>query len=354
MVRQVIGVDPGYVNYAICKIGFNGFDYNRETLVEMPRLSVFNLEIWDLQGSFIIRPSEVDGGEAKLITVKPVPTGATTIRDWMDKLNQFITDSAWIHEKDSSGRLPRVTVENQCGHIKNKDYTMFKIARATEAYIKRLDKKQKRIIGKSARKYGIKSDGSLIYSGRKCTSVEIVRNLLTALGLFNWIRYLDSLIECGQKIDDICDAILLALQVAIKEYEEEQKKAPKSQNTNIDNSTYPKLLSVINTETGENEYLYNESDSDSEDSFKQQKPTRKKKTATKKDTSKPKKTTVKATRKKKRVEDEEPSPDNKKRRRTICIEIDQEEEESSKEKKPLKTKAPYKEKKTPSKRARFC
>ena len=260
MPREVIGIDPGYVNYAICKLRFTGLQYDPVHRIETPLFTVQNLEIWDLSASCIIRHTESTGGEARLDKVGESPSGKTCLRDWLNKLNEFIDAADWIHTKDSeTGKLPRVTVENQCGHIKNGDYTMFKIAKATEAYIKRHDKKEKgRIIGKSARKYGIKSDGKLAYGGRKSTSVDVVRSLFTASKLDNWITYLDSLLRYGQKIDDLCDAILLALQVAINEHEEATKTKKKLNYSQLDKKTYPILLSVVNTATGKEEYNHEE------------------------------------------------------------------------------------------------
>lgn len=258
MTKEVIGIDPAYINYAICKIRFRGIEYDPVSRIEMPLFTVENLEIWDLAASCIIRHTEVDGGEARLTSVGEPTAKKTVIRDWLNKLEEFITAATWIHTANSeTGKLPRVTIENQCGHIKNGDYTMFKIARATQAYIKRCDKKKSRIIGLSARKYGIKSDGKLAYGGRKNTATEVVRSLFTAMGLDNWLRYLDSLVQYGQKIDDVCDAILLALQVAMNEHEEDQKRKAKTGGldfASIDNTTYPILLSVTNTETGKEEF----------------------------------------------------------------------------------------------------
>ncbi len=365
MPTEVIGVDVGYRNFAICKIRFEGLRYNRETMEEMPIFTVTHMEMWDLMNSRCLRNSQSDGGKLEIYRIPYSLINPTNINQWLCSLNHFLNRSPWIFEKyseteDSPLILPRVTVENQCGHIlKNKNkkkyrhngeedkydgYDMFRIGAAVETSIHMRDlcdegpdfkKLLTRVIGKSALKYGIKSDGSLKYPVRKEDSIEITRALLKELGMHNWLVYLDSLLDMKQKIDDICDAILLALQVAVTEYELKVKNDMKNginvpvvytemDYSRVDNKTYPKLLSAVlldgsNGGKGKIEFEFLDDDSLSEDW--------------------PKK------RKQKEESDEEPKPKKRKyNKKVVPLEI---------ETIPTKKrKSTAKEKKAPTKKAK--
>lgn len=323
MPNEVVGVDPGYRNYAIAKLSFSELRYNREGTTEMPIFMPLHMEVWDLQNSRCIRNSRADGGPCEMYRIPHSLTQPTTITQWLPSLNHFFLRSTWLREsfklkEDGPPLLATVTVENQCGHIKNGKFDFFKIGNATETSIHMADlchlgleykKLLTRIIGKSAKKYGVpndharkKNDDTRFYPGRKDTAVMVVRTLFKDLGLVGWIAFLDSVEAMGQKVDDMCDALLLALQVAVNQYEEQQKNERKARRepiedeeerldySNIDSSTYPKLLSSIRYDAnGEPvcEFIIDDSSSEEEESLKK-KPKKPRKAATPKRKAEPK------------------------------------------------------------------
>ena len=281
MVKEIIGFDPAYINYAVVKLRFERLDYRRTEngiLEEMPIFTVSHMEVWNLRDGKVIRNSEPDGGNAETYLLPRSMVHPTGIKEWLATLNHIIVRSPWIHEtysekEGSTPVLPAVTIEIQCDHIKNGRLDMFRIGNGTETSIHMADlyhhglamtKLFTRQLGRSARKYGIKSNGSLEYVERKDASIGIVRTLFKALGLDNWLAYLDSVVRMGQKIDDLCDSLLLALHIAVEEFEVQQKKARKGpiDYTNIDNTIYPKLL--VSSLSGVTEFEFND-DSDEDE-----------------------------------------------------------------------------------------
>lgn len=266
---DVVGIDPAYKNFAIVKLRFTGVRYINNFTEELPIFEPTNMEIWNLRDARGIRNTLSSGGAAETYRIPYALIHPTKITDWLASLNHFLLRANWVFEAYSATEggpadlLPRVTVENQCDHIKNGRFDMFRIGNACETSIHMRDLCEKgtsfnrlmtRVMGKSARKYGILSDGSLLYAERKGAAIDVTRALFKELNLNGWIDFLDGVLKIGQKIDDLCDALLLALQVAMDEYETKQKNDRKRQPvtddtaldyTNIDNTTYPKLLSSI-------------------------------------------------------------------------------------------------------------
>lgn len=384
MPKEIIGIDIGYRNFAICKLRFEGLRYNRDSTEEMPIFTVSHMEVWDLQNSRAIMNSQVDGGPLETYRIPHSLVNPTNINQWLCSLNHFLNRSPWIYKKYSEDGgdesplvLPRVTIENQCGHIlrnKNKKkYThngekdkydgwdMFRLVNCVETSIHMRDlcdadptfnKLLTRVIGKSALKYGIKSNGSLEYPERKEESVEITRALFKALGMDNWNVYMDSLLSMKppQKVDDICDALLLALQVAVVEYEIELRNKQKNgmnmpivytdmDYTKFDNSVYPKLLSSVlldGSNEGKGVIEYEFLDESEEDDFKKKKPVKKRAYSKKKE------------RDDDDDDDEEEEPKPKKRKYTRkVVSIDDDAITPIK-----KRKASPKEKKAPTKKSK--
>lgn len=295
MVKEIIGFDPAYLNYAVVKLRFERLDYRRTedgSLEEMPIFTVSHMEVWNLRDGKVLRNSEPDGGKAETYLVPRSMVHPTGIKEWLATLNHIIARSPWIHEtysveEGSVPVLPAVTIEIQCDHIKNGRFDMFRIGNCTETSIHMADLYQHglamtklftRQLGRSARKYGIKSNGSLEYVERKDASIGIVRTLFKALGLDNWLAYLDSVVKMGQKIDDLCDSLLLALNIAVEEFLVQQKKAKKGpiDYTNVDNTIYPKLLA--SSLSGVTEFEFNDDSDDEEEVVtptKKRKPTKK-------------------------------------------------------------------------------
>ena len=247
--RRVAGVDPGYVNFAICQIEFRGLRYNDDYTEEIPVFSILHWQIWDLRAGMSMCNSLPTGGRYTRCSTRarPLPgdtlevnVKASTLDDWLAQMNHFITRSAWLFERSGDDQaLCDVTVENQFDQIKSRGnkFDMLLISRQFAGSIDALDKRnaepvpagqqrpiRARKFAKSTLKHGIKNNGVLTYGGRKGTSVEITYALLRQMDLDGWIDFLASVAAAGQKIDDLCDAFLLALIYATREYEEVLKQ----------------------------------------------------------------------------------------------------------------------------------
>jgi hypothetical protein len=130
-----------------------------------------------------------------------------------------------------------LSTEVQCGHIKNKNektgtqkWDITLLSHILPSSIDMVDRKNKkdavvvddnvpdrRLIGKLY-KYGVSNEE---YDGRKEDSINVTRDLLAVLGLQDAIDFLDNLLvkKPSQKVDDLADAFLLALQTAIEEWQ---------------------------------------------------------------------------------------------------------------------------------------
>ena len=268
--KRTIGVDPGTRNLALCQLRFEGFRYDPATMEQIPLVTPLHLELWDIKSGICLRNSAADGGRfercSTRVEMRVTDDKDTDIDDWIAQMNHFIVRSDWIFEREEDeGELAMLTVENQCDHIKTKGkrWDMFLVSNIFASSVDIMDKHNAaidaldkaaasgvalvvsnnplnrpkrplhhRTFAKSSAKYGIKSDGALVYGGRKSTGVDITRELFRLLGLTRWILFLDSVENSGQKIDDLCDAFLLALQYAIDEYEAWLKSEKKTTKTN--------------------------------------------------------------------------------------------------------------------------
>lgn len=270
------GMDPGSVNLANCGIVLNGLKYNEDRTMEIPDFYPTNMEVWNLKTGTAIRNSSPNGGKFEKYSIPLLDLNTTrenNLDTWIARLNHFIASSSWMFKyynpydsdyKESNHKnyspeylkdltLPSITVENQMDHIVNKKknpygkpkFDMFRISNEFATSIHMCDvingrKERNKAIHLSYRdtckgslKYGMRNDGSREYEERKGDSVIITLELFKILGLTQWIVFLESVKKSGQKIDDLCDALLLALQAAINEYElnlKLNKKNPSSTN----------------------------------------------------------------------------------------------------------------------------
>jgi hypothetical protein len=354
-MRQ-IGIDPGSVNFGVGDVRFDGFRYDPTTQEETPLFTPLHMELWNLKTGTCIRNSRVDGGPFELYTIPSAPTyPKTEIGDWTASLNHFIGASQWIFETP----LPDVTVENQFDHIKSQGnkFDMFLISNVFGTSIHMTDlcnaasngasmPLHSRLIEKSSSKYGMYQNGThgRDHDGNKAECIQIMRSLLKLSGHHGWIQFLDSVLKSGQKIDDLCDALSLALQKAIAKHTKRQKEAKKKRpdedavmeanakqanakqaiglrpvpygNVNhklFDNTTYPILLSSVRIDDDGNEFPDFPSYDEAEDTTKQAsaKQADAKQDGAKQDKAKPKR---KYTPRKKKDSDMDSTPPTKKRK----------------------------------------
>ena len=239
-----IGVDPGTVNFGICRIRvLEGGTHN------LPLWEFENWELWDLKGGSAIRASE--GGGRNFLRL-PLP-GRTTlslpdgIDGWLATLSHFIADAAWLYERQD-GALAAISVENQFDHIESQGarMDMLMVSQVFARCVQTVDilnaQQQRKVTGanlfcfpvrelnKHSRKYGVSNerteksnDRKARHAERKAKVIEVTYGLLHDSGKVEWIAFLDAVKSSGQKLDDLCDAFLLALASALRLTEEEAK-----------------------------------------------------------------------------------------------------------------------------------
>jgi len=247
---RCIGVDPGLVNHAICRIAFRGFEYRRAAqdgapagaLTKVPLFDILDWELWNLKRKITYR----NDGTGRVRTNKYENTGTVSeeLLPMGAHMNQFVRDAAWLFEKDEhTQQLVPLISELQCGHVKRGNTAeVYAIAHLLPCAIRandlcNQDGHTRRIVS-GARKYGIRRDEkagrtpqeeALIYQRHKQKSEEVGKALLTLLGHKQWLTFLN-LIEMAQKRDspnkkkapqvhDLTDALLLALHWAVQEWE---------------------------------------------------------------------------------------------------------------------------------------
>jgi hypothetical protein len=257
---QVIGTDPGSVNFGLCHVKLHGFmkkeaiDDEPASSTYLPIVSILNWELWNIKKQLITRfaptlPKKfVIIDHSKMTTPSQDeegggPNSDTDTTILKVSLNKLISESGWIFETyrsplfDNQSTLPMLSTEVQCGHIKNKNektgaqkWDITLLSHILPSSIDMVDRKNKkdavvvddnvpdrRLIGKLY-KYGVSNEE---YDGRKEDSINVTRDLLAVLGLQDAIDFLDNLLvkKPSQKVDDLADAFLLALQTAIEEWQ---------------------------------------------------------------------------------------------------------------------------------------
>jgi hypothetical protein len=235
----LIAVDPGIVHHAIIRILFRGFKYKNDTktnqLVKIPDYDILNWEHWDLK---------------RRITYKMLPDGTLKTSKyggnnelsedrlrWDENMALFIASADWLFEKDEYGNLAPIVTEIQPGYIKNEEVDVYTISRQLTCAVKSHDIKyhncQDRKLINAAKKYGIPSDGSLNYRGRKDKSDEVTFNILEVTGKKEAITFLQ-LVPLAQKrdvpnryeyykTDDLSDCHGLGLEQGARICEERDK-----------------------------------------------------------------------------------------------------------------------------------
>jgi hypothetical protein len=241
-IRKV-GFDPGSVNMGVALVDFRGFRYSEDRSVEIPICRPLHMAVWNLKMSNSLSGHASDGDDDEQAapierTRRQLPRcQGNDLAAWMAALQLMVRDSEWLFEQydlqaDGVGRLPSTTLENQWDHIQTcgNKFDMFLMSKVCPATVEAVDAERRAASDKgvrhpvrrrqgSSRKYGIKSDGALDHADRKAEAIAVTRRLFEMLGLHEWIVFLDGVLRSGQKIDDMCDAFLLALQAAITEYE---------------------------------------------------------------------------------------------------------------------------------------
>ncbi len=235
----LIAVDPGIVHHAIIRLRSRGFIYknNPKTnqLMKIPDYDILNWEHWDLKRKITYRM--LPNGTLKTSKYGGNNEPTEDKIEWHANLALFIASTDWLFEKDENGKLVPIITEIQPGYIKNEDVDVYTISNIFPSIVKSHDIKyhncHDREIANGAKKYGIPSDGSLSYRGRKDKADEITFNLLEVTEKKEAITFLQ-LVPLAQKrdvpdkyqyykTDDLSDCHGLGLEQCARRCEELDK-----------------------------------------------------------------------------------------------------------------------------------
>ena len=225
MKHQVTyGSDVGSTNWGFAGVRSRGLlrpvDQDGAVMYEgaLPDITVLRIERWDLkQGRVLTHDANWN---PVLLQLEGVAEGKSELMaDWRRALRRCLSRLPELFEADAeTGTLPVFVTENQCDMAKT-DYhktEMLRLAEQFQAQVDSLDF-EKELQGRINRyancKYMMRNDHSLgERPDRKIESVRIGLQLLADLGLEGPLRFLQGLQARGEKIDDMIDALLLAIQ----------------------------------------------------------------------------------------------------------------------------------------------
>ena len=120
-----------------------------------------------------------------------------------------------------SSELPMVVCENQHDQVKSPHLAvMYRLVKFLTQELCAMDSLRctwTRVCVNRQRKYGMRHDGSHgTYAGRKATSIVVATALLERYCATPLLEVLDAARDAKHKLDDLCDALLLALVTAVE------------------------------------------------------------------------------------------------------------------------------------------
>lgn len=253
--NRAIGNDPGEVHNCWCDLSLHGWKFKEAerrkegeapidsplfvaanvtapSFVKVPCFTIHHWEHWDLKrkikysadANWRVHTDKYENRGEKKESLVAMTTN----------LVQMIGATDWLFPEAPAPLVPFIR-EVQAGPIKQHQMKSECLATATKDEIHALDKEHERgnerFFGLAARKYGLPNDGKLEYEGRKDESEAICRALCRLTGHPEYEHYLDLVIlaqkrDCPgftAKVDDMTDAMLLALQHCVVEDERRQK-----------------------------------------------------------------------------------------------------------------------------------
>jgi hypothetical protein len=220
--RTTYGCDPGSMNMgfagAFCKGLLRLRQADGELLKDaIPDVVPLRLERWNLkQGQVLTHDADWN---PMLIQLEGFSGEKSEDFDsWRRALAACVKRVGPLFDLDEHNQLPVMVTENQCDIAKEDKHTaqMYRLADQVKTVIDFEDQLRnlpRRVNRYSNCKYMMRNDKSLPQREmRKERSVEITFELLGFLQLAGPLKYLQTLKDRGEKIDDICDAFLLAVQ----------------------------------------------------------------------------------------------------------------------------------------------
>lgn len=134
----------------------------------------------------------------------------------------------------------RVQLKRSDDFIKGRMYTLSQILAGSVETVDALSvQKSDRLVINSAKKHAIASDGAREYEQRKEEAIRVTREMLQEqrdsddsseedrTHARKWLAFLGSQSNAGQKLDDLCDAFLMAIAVALKVHKKYAKNVHK-------------------------------------------------------------------------------------------------------------------------------
>lgn len=253
--NRTIGNDPGEVHNCWCDLSLQGWQFKQAerrrdgdapidsplfaapgvsepAFVKVPRFTIHHWEHWDVKrkikysadANWRVHTDKYENRGEKKETLVAMTTN----------LVEMIGATDWLFPEAPAPLVPFVR-EVQAGPIKQHQMKSECLATATTDEIRAHDTEHgrggERLFALAARKYGLPNDGKLEYEGRKEESEAICRALCRLTDHPEYEKYLDLVIlaqkrDCPgftAKVDDMTDAMLLALQHCVVEDERRQK-----------------------------------------------------------------------------------------------------------------------------------
>lgn len=202
--------------------------------VSVPQFKILNAELWDLRRTISYTQNPQTRGILR--NKYNSENGNQQKGDLIhlsDNVSRFVASKPWIFESFrselySNGEediYPPIVSELQPGLVLNHEVDVLLVSHLLPCVVKSIDRSkgvENREIISKAKKYGIPSDGSLTYEGRKAASEEIARSLLKMTGKQADITFLNALVAARKrdvptsrtlhKCHDVSDSLLLALE----------------------------------------------------------------------------------------------------------------------------------------------
>lgn len=257
---QVVGTDPGSVNFGICHVKIHGFATKPHDITTYyPIISILDWELWNIKKQSIIRFDPTSSTKYKTIDYSKTSAlfnnedendgivigggGDINMTYLNASINNIILNSKWLFKPYTTPllgdkqNLPILSTEIQCGHVKNDKFDIMLLSRFLPSSVHMVDLVKgdarkaagvgslasRRILHKLL-KYGVSNEE---YDGRKDDSIAVTRDLLALLDLQDALDFLKNLEQRkpkSQKVDDLTDAFLLAVQTAIDEWQKMKKQ----------------------------------------------------------------------------------------------------------------------------------
>jgi hypothetical protein len=327
--RTSNGNDPGSVQWGSCTTHRAGFvnllnDDGSLYKASVPDITVLRMEIWNLKQGQVLT-HDADWNPYRLQLDGFGGEKSESMDDWRRAQIAMVARSADLFARDENGALPVIVTENQCDMAKT-HYQKTDMYRLAEQYktVMAFADEARGLKGRHIRyancKYLMRNDHALPDNpARKARGVEIAMQLLADLNLAGPLKYLTTLYDRGEEIDDMTDALLLSVQDQVDNAEDEARELIREARAFIKNiprtptvkrkRQRKRLLKPLTEEEARERAERRAAGEESSDEEPEPKPKAAKKTVAKPLAKKPKKAAPRATPDKKKRKESSSSGD---------------------------------------------